>query len=152
MIASTLIGVALTLAALLIVLAALIFALRPPGQAVIELLRVFPATLRLAGALYRDRELPVSVRRRLRIALIYNIQPINLIPDFVPVIGFADNIAVLVWALRGAVGASGRETVERHWQGTPAALDALYRTLRLTRTPISPHPLPATEGSPRSSR
>ena len=96
------------------------------------LLRVLPASLRLAGALYRDSTLPRSVRWRLRIAVIYNIQPVNLIPDVVPVIGFADNIAVLVWALRSAVRIAGGDSVGRHWKGSPESLAVLYRILRLS--------------------
>jgi len=130
-IVTTLSGIGVGLAVLWLSLAATMLVLRTPGRSAGELLRVFPASLRLAGALYRDSTLPRSVRRRLRIALIYNIQPINLIPDVVPVIGFADNIAVLVWALRDAVRLAGRETVGRHWKGSPDSLAALYRVLRL---------------------
>jgi uncharacterized membrane protein YkvA (DUF1232 family) len=93
--------------------------------------RIFPDSVRLAVALYRDRTLPSSLRWRLRIALIYNLQPINLIPDVIPVIGFADNLAVLVWALRSTVRVAGLEAVGRHWRGTPASLDILYRALRV---------------------
>ena len=73
------------------------------------------------------------MRRRLRIALIYNLQPINLIPDAIPVIGLADNVAVLAWALRGAVRIAGPDAVARHWKGSPESLAALYRALRLSR-------------------
>jgi uncharacterized membrane protein YkvA (DUF1232 family) len=130
--AGYLIDFGITLVALWIALAALVFALRSPGQSVGELVRVFPASLRLAGALYRDPTLPGSVRWRLRIAVIYNIQPINLIPDVVPVIGFADNIAVLAWGLRSAVRIAGSDAVGRHWSGSPESLAALYRVLRVS--------------------
>lgn len=123
-------GIALLVSA--VVLGGFLFALRSPGQSIVELARVFPDTLRLTAALYRDRSLPKSVRWRLRIALVYNIQPINLIPDFIPVIGFADNAIVLAWALRSTVRMSGAEAVERHWTGTPVALDTLNRALRLS--------------------
>jgi uncharacterized membrane protein YkvA (DUF1232 family) len=130
---SALIGAGIALVALWIALAALVFALRSPGQSVGDLVRVFPASLRLAGGLYRDSTLPGSVRWRLRIALIYNIQPVNLIPDVIPVIGFADNVAVLGWALRGAVRIAGPDVVAHHWKGSPESLDVLYRALRLSR-------------------
>jgi uncharacterized membrane protein YkvA (DUF1232 family) len=120
------------LVALWVVLAAVVFAVRKPGQSVGDLLRVFPGSLRLAVALYRDSTLPRSVRWRLGIAVIYNIQPVNLIPDVVPVIGFADNIAVLAWALRSAVRIAGRDSVGQHWTGSPESLAVLYRILRLT--------------------
>lgn len=131
-IASTLIGLGIALGAVLIALGVAVIALRLPGRSVGEVLRVFPDSLRLAVALYRDRTLPRSVRRRLRIALIYNLQPINLIPDAIPVIGFADNVVVLAWALRGAVRSAGPGAVGRHWTGSPESLSVLYRGLRLS--------------------
>ena len=66
----------------------------------------------------------------------YNAQPINLIPDFIPVIGFADNIAVMAWALRAAVRASGTAAVAQHWQGSDETLALLHRVLRTT-PPVS---------------
>jgi uncharacterized membrane protein YkvA (DUF1232 family) len=87
----------------------------------------------LVGAVYRDPGVPRSVRWRLRIALIYNIQPINLIPDFIPVIGFADNVIVLVWALRSSVRVAGPEVIERNWQGSADGLSVAYRAVGLRR-------------------
>jgi uncharacterized membrane protein YkvA (DUF1232 family) len=129
---SILVGFGIGLAAAWVALGAVVLALRTPGQSIGELLLVFPDSLRLTAALYRDRTLPASVRRRLRIALVYNIQPVNIIPDAIPVIGFADNVAVLAWALRGAVRIAGLDAVERHWKGSPESLAVLYRALRLS--------------------
>ena len=135
MIAPLVIGVGIALVAMWLGLAALVFAFRSPGQSVGELLRVFPDSFRLVASLYRDRNLPSSVRWRLRIALLYNLQPINLIPDAIPVIGFVDNVAVLAWALRGAVDTAGPNAVGRHWNGSPESLVTLYRALRLPGNP-----------------
>ena len=117
------------------VLSVLLYLVRSPGQSVTDLARIFPAALRLAVALYRDRTLPRSVRWRMRIALLYNLVPINIIPDFVPVIGLVDNVVVLAWALRSTVRVAGPETVAAHWRGSQAALLALYRALRLPGLP-----------------
>ena len=132
MITSSLIGFGIALGAVWVALGTAVLALRPPGHSIAGILRVLPDSLRLATALYRDRALPGSVRRRLRIAVIYNIQPINLIPDAIPVIGFADNVAVLAWALRGAARTAGPEAVACHWKGSPESLAVLYRALRLS--------------------
>jgi uncharacterized membrane protein YkvA (DUF1232 family) len=140
MLAQILIGFGTALAAGWVTLGVLLLAVRSPGQSVAEMARVFPAALRLAAALYRDRALPKSVRWRLGIALIYNIQPINLIPDFIPVIGFADNVVVLAWALRSTVRIAGPDAVKRHWKGSPASLAALYRVLRLPSAPSGSAP------------
>jgi len=130
---SALIGVGIAMFVASSALLSLVFVARSPGRSIRETARLLPAALRLAVALYRDRTLPNSLRWRLRIAVIYNIQPINLIPDVIPAIGFVDNFVVLVWALRGAVRTAGPEAVERHWKGSPAALEGLYRVLRLAR-------------------
>ena len=122
-------GVSLVVAWL--VLAIGLFALRPSGQSVRECARVFPDAIRLIRDLYRDHSLPASVRWRLRIALIYNVQPINLIPDFIPVIGFADNVVVIVWARRGTVRTAGIAAVERHWHGNETGLTIVFRAVRL---------------------
>lgn len=123
-------AVALIVASLVFV--ALAFRARSAGQSLGSTVRVLPDSVRLAVALHGDRSLPRSVRWRLRIALIYNLQPVNLIPDFVPVIGFADNLLVIGWALRGAVSTAGTKVVESHWQGSPEEMRALYRALRLS--------------------
>ena len=128
-----LIDCAIALAVSSLVVVVLAFRARSPGQSLGSAVRVLPDSIRLAAALHGDRNLPRSVRWRLRIALIYNLQPINLIPDFVPVIGFADNFLVIAWALRGAVSTAGTTAVESHWRGSPEGIRALYRALRLTR-------------------
>ena len=115
--------------------AVLVYLLRSPGESVGDIVRVFPDALRLAADLYLDPTMPRSVRWRLRFALLYNVQPINLIPDFIPVIGFADNVVVLAWALRGTVRIAGPDAVELSWKGSPASLPTLYRVLRLSRLP-----------------
>lgn len=140
MMVQILVGFGTALALGWVVLAVLLLAVRSPGQSVAAMARVFPAALRLAAALYRDPTVPSSVRWRLLIALVYNIQPINLIPDFIPVIGFADNVVVLAWALRSSVRIAGPEPVGAHWKGNPASLAALYRVLRLPGASTGPSP------------
>ena len=58
-----------------VALAILLVVVRPPGQSLADLAHVFPNTLRLTVALYRDPSLPRSVRWRLRVAVIYNSAP-----------------------------------------------------------------------------
>jgi uncharacterized membrane protein YkvA (DUF1232 family) len=140
---SILIGLGLALAAVLVLCGLLLVALRCSGHSLGEAARLFPDTIRLAAALYRDRTMPSAVRWRLRIALIYNLQPINLIPDAIPGIGFADNLVVLAWALRGAVRVAGPDAVARHWKGSPASLAVLYSALRLSGASTQPHALRA---------
>jgi uncharacterized membrane protein YkvA (DUF1232 family) len=57
--------------------------------------------------------------------------PIDLVPDFVPVVGYADDALLVAWALRSVVRTAGPEALERHWPGTPEGLDVVRRLARV---------------------
>lgn len=61
----------------------------------------------------------------------YLLLPIDLIPDFIPILGFADDAIAIVIALRYAIRHAGAAAITRHWPGTPQGLDSV---LALTRT------------------
>lgn len=77
------IATALVAALAALVLAAVLAA--PRGMRAPELLRVYPDLVRLLVSLSKDSRVARPVRWRLLLALAYNAQPINLIPDFIPV-------------------------------------------------------------------
>jgi uncharacterized membrane protein YkvA (DUF1232 family) len=130
-----LLGLASALVAAWLLLTISLLLARPRGQSVGSVITIFPAVIRLLRALYADRSVPRSVRIRVWIAIIYNVQPINLIPDFVPVVGFMDNAIVIAWALRSAVRQAGGQAVVDHWRGTPDQLELLFRVARLGPVP-----------------
>ena len=106
-----------------------------PGRASrTDLLRLAPDVVRLLKRLATDRTVPVGVRISLGILLVYLISPIDLIPDFIPVLGYADDALVVAIALRFATRRAGRDAVTRHWPGTPTGLAAV---LRLAGLPTS---------------
>lgn len=57
--------------------------------------------------------------------------PIDLIPDFIPVLGYADDAIVVVAVLRSVVCRVGIEPLRAHWPGTPGGFSALCRLARL---------------------
>jgi uncharacterized membrane protein YkvA (DUF1232 family) len=122
------VGLALTW---LILIVAMAIANRRRGLATGGLASLLPRTLQLLGSLARDKNLPRDIRWRLGAAILYCGQPINVIPDWIPVIGFADNVVVISWALRSVVRRAGFQAVESHWKGTPEGLAQLYRALRV---------------------
>ena len=131
------IGSLITLALLWCVFAAVVLIRRPSRESLRDVFVFFPDVLRLVWALARDPTVPRGARWRLAIAFVYCAQPINLIPDFIPVIGFADNIVVVAWALRSTIRLAGHDTVSEHWNGTDAQLSRLYRVTRLQQPPAS---------------
>ncbi len=125
------IGIALLLAwlALVIVLALA----RPRGGLLREALRILPDVLRLVRRLSGDRSLPRGVRIRLGLLLVYLASPIDLIPDFIPVLGYADDAIIVTWVLRGVVRRAGLDAVRGHWPGTDEGFAALTRLTGLTK-------------------
>lgn len=95
-----------------------------------EALRLLPDVLRLVGRLARDASLPRALRWRLWLLVGYLTSPIDLVPDFLPVIGYADDAVLILWTLRSVLRTAGPEALERHWPGTADGLSALRRTVR----------------------
>jgi uncharacterized membrane protein YkvA (DUF1232 family) len=72
--------------------------------------------------LLRDPRVPRRAKVALALVIPYLASPIDLIPDFIPVLGQLDD-ALLVAAVFGYVARSaGREVVEELWPGSERAL------------------------------
>jgi uncharacterized membrane protein YkvA (DUF1232 family) len=56
---------------------------------------------------------------------------VNFIPDFLPVLGYADDAIIAVIVLRSVVRRAGSDAIRRHWPGTPDGLAALARGTKL---------------------
>jgi len=97
-----------------------------------DVLRLVPDVIRLLRRLAADPTLPRGVRIRLFLLVGYLVSPIDLIPDFIPVVGYADDAVIVVWALRSVTRTAGPEAVDRHWTGTPEGLRALKRLAGLS--------------------
>ncbi|MGB8651413.1 MAG: YkvA family protein [Mycobacteriales bacterium] len=93
-------------------------------------LRLLPDVVRLVSRLARDPALARPLRWRLLALLGYLALPFDLVPDFVPVLGYADDVVVVLLVLRSVVRHAGPEALERQWPGTPEGLAALQRLLR----------------------
>ena len=126
------------LALLWSVLVAALWATRPDDLTVRDALRLLPDVLRLVRRLAADRNLPVAVRLRLWLLLGYLLSPVDLVPDVLPVVGYADDAVVVAWVLRSVVRRAGDAALVRHWPGTSAGLAVVRRLAGLDSTPPSP--------------
>jgi len=122
-----LVGVAAALAFTWLLLLVLLIVVRPRGMNLAEARRVIPDIVRLLRDLATDATLPSGVRRRLFVALAYLALPIDLVPDFIPVIGYADDVIVVGVVLRSVIRRAGRDAVERHWRGSSDGLTLVRR-------------------------
>ncbi|MFF4620947.1 YkvA family protein [Nonomuraea jabiensis] len=124
--------------ALLVSWLALVVALavvRPRGGLLRESLRLLPDMLRLVRRLAADRTLPRGVRIRLGLLPAYLAFPLDLIPDFIPVLGYADDAIIVAAVLRSVVRRAGMAAVERHWPGSSDGFAALVRLTGLSGDP-----------------
>jgi uncharacterized membrane protein YkvA (DUF1232 family) len=118
-----------------LVLAAWVWVRRPSRGDALEALRLLPDTVRLLRRLAADRSVHRGVRIRLWLLLAYLAVPIDLVPDFLPVVGYADDLVVAAAALRSVVRRAGPDAVRRHWPGNNEGLEALWRVARLPGDP-----------------
>jgi uncharacterized membrane protein YkvA (DUF1232 family) len=125
-------------AAVVVVWIALLIALlaaRPGKAQLAEAFRLLPDLLRLLRRLAADRTLPRGVRVRLGLLIAYLAVPFDLIPDFIPVLGYADDAIVVIVVLRSTVRRAGLDAVRRHWPGTDDGFAALSRLAGLPGRP-----------------
>ncbi|MBT2232412.1 YkvA family protein [Nonomuraea sp. NEAU-A123] len=127
-----LIGIAAALLVTWLALIATLAIMRPRGGLLREALRLLPDVLRLVHRLAADPLLPRGVRVRLALLLAYLAFPIDLIPDFIPVLGYADDAIIVTAVLRSVVRRAGLPAVRRHWPGTDDGFAALCRLTGLT--------------------
>ena len=131
----TLIGIAAALLVAWGVLVVFLILARPKGSLVQEALRLLPDTLRLLRQLATDPSLPRGVRVRLWLLFVYLAFPFDLIPDFIPVIGYVDDAIIVAAVLRSVVRRAGADALRRHWPGTQDGLAALWRVANLPGFP-----------------
>lgn len=97
-----------------------------------EALRLLPDVLRLLRRLAADPAVPRGVRVRLVAGALYLAFPVDLVPDFIPVAGYADDVIVVVLVLRSVARRAGVDAIDRHWPGTPEGLRVLKRVAGLS--------------------
>ena len=133
-----LVGIAAALAVSWLALIVTLAVVRPRGGLLHQALRLLPDVLRLVRRLAADPDLPRGVRVRLALLLAYLAFPLDLVPDFLPVLGYADDAIIATAVLRSVVRRAGLTAVRRHWPGTPDGFTVLCRLTGLRE----PNPTP----------
>jgi len=68
----------------------------------------------LAGSLFRDGRIPIAPRIIALALVIYIASPIDLIPDFIPVIGYLDDILIVLVGAGLLLRSVPRHVLEEH--------------------------------------
>jgi uncharacterized membrane protein YkvA (DUF1232 family) len=121
------IGLATAVIVAWLVLILALLTVRPRGSLLSEGLRILPDLIRLWTRLATDSTLPRGVRVRIALLTGYLALPIDLIPDFVPVLGHADDAIVVAAVLRSFVRRVGAAPLQSRWPGTNDSFAAKCR-------------------------
>jgi uncharacterized membrane protein YkvA (DUF1232 family) len=124
-----LLGVLAGLALLWVALLIVFWFLRPRGVPAREIVKVVPDVLRLLRALLVDPAVPLDVRLVLVGLLAWILSPIDLIPEFIPVLGPLDDVVVAVVAMRYVRRRLGVDELRARWAGSPDGFLLLLRII-----------------------
>lgn len=114
------VGVLVSSWALLVVLAA-----RLPEGTLKDLVGFLPACATTARALRVDPRVPRRAKLAVGFALVWVLSPIDVIPEFLPVIGPLDDVVVVALALRYAARQVPREVLLEAWPANPSTINRL---------------------------
>jgi uncharacterized membrane protein YkvA (DUF1232 family) len=120
-----LLGVVAGVLAAWLLFVAVLWLLRPRDARLTDLVRVVPDVVRLCRDVVTDRDAPASVRVAVAGLLVYLLDPIDLIPEFIPILGPLDDVVVAVLVLRYARRRLGVDELRTRWRGTPEAFELL---------------------------
>jgi uncharacterized membrane protein YkvA (DUF1232 family) len=97
--------------------------MRSRQEVVKEALLLVPNLGKLLFRLLRDARVPRNRRWAMAAVGVYFASPIDLIPDFVPVLGGIDDLLVLAFATDYLLAASPQEVIAEHWDGSEDGLE-----------------------------
>jgi uncharacterized membrane protein YkvA (DUF1232 family) len=96
-----------------------------------QLLRALPDLVRMIARLVSDPRLPRSAKLALLAAAVYLASPFDLIPDFIPVVGYLDDALVAAVVLDGVLNHVDRALMLKYWPGSADSLEKLARAARV---------------------
>ena len=116
-------------------LVAALWLTKPDEAGIRETMRLLPDLLHLLKSLATDPTMPKSVHIWLVLLFGYLALPIDLIPDFIPILGYADDAFIVALVLRYITRKAGPDAIAKHWTGTPDGLAAVRKLCHLPITP-----------------
>lgn len=97
---------------------------------------LLPNIIKLVGRLVIDPRVPRRAKLTLGMAAAYVASPVDLIPEMIPVVGWADDILILMFAIDSLIERAGSELVDEHWDGPGDLLSLVREIVGLSRSVI----------------
>ena len=94
----------------------------------------------LVGRLLRDPRVPPSRKLLLGGTVIYLVSPMDLIPEMLPILGWADDALLIAFALGQMLTSVPDDVIAEHWSGPPESLESVRKVLDFA-TDLIPTPV-----------
>jgi uncharacterized membrane protein YkvA (DUF1232 family) len=116
----------------------IVLASRLPAGTLKDLAAFLPNCVRMTRRLQKHPAVPRGAKVAVVFAGLWVLSPIDLIPEFLPVIGPLDDVVVVALALRYAARRVPRDVLHEAWDGDPKLLDRLLGPPRSDRETVLP--------------
>jgi uncharacterized membrane protein YkvA (DUF1232 family) len=97
---------------------------------------MLPNIVKLVYRLLKDPRVPRRAKITLGLAAAYVASPIDLIPEVIPVIGWADDVLIVLFAIDALIDRAGEEIVVELWDGPGDLLVLVRDVVGLTRSMV----------------
>jgi uncharacterized membrane protein YkvA (DUF1232 family) len=94
---------------------------------------MLPNLVKLLGRLLLDPRVPRRAKISLGIAAAYVVSPVDLIPEVIPVIGWADDVLIVMFAIDSLIERAGPDIVDEHWDGAGDLLGLVREVVGASR-------------------
>lgn len=95
-----------------------------------DLLLLVPRLARMVVSLLGDAAVPRGAKLALAAVAVYLASPVDLLPDFIPLVGYVDDLLLAAVVLDGLLNVLDRSLILRYWPGDPGRLEALAAVAR----------------------
>jgi uncharacterized membrane protein YkvA (DUF1232 family) len=92
-----------------------------------ELLWLVPRLAQLILRLVRDPRVSGRTKSVLAAVVVYLVSPIDLVPDFIPLLGYFEDVLLVAIVLDGLLNYVDRAALLDHWPGDARSLDRVCR-------------------------
>ena len=99
---------------------------------------LLPNLIKLLGRLVKDPRVPRRSQVVIGAALAYLVSPVDLIPEFIPVVGFADDVLLVSYAINHLITVAGEDVVLEHWDGPRDMLELVRSVLEVASDLVPP--------------
>lgn len=105
-------------------------------QLVTDAVMMMPNIIKLVGRLLKDPRVPRRAKIALGLAGAYVLSPIDIIPEAIPVVGWVDDIVLIMFAIDSLIDRAGTDIVEEHWDGPGDLLGLVRDVVAISRNVV----------------